>query len=221
MLILALSTSGGIASAALYDTDRDILFEKRGAEGKTHSETIMPITDALLSENGVLAGDIDLFAADIGPGSFTGVRIGVCAANAMAMATGRPVAGVSSLVALRHNADREGSVCTLIDARNGNGYAARFLGDSCVLSPSPVVILDFVPSLPHHTLFIGDGAVISHELILKAMPTAEFLNGKSNVLTAKAVAKEALISYHKGEAKREVMPLYLRPSQAERLYGRG
>lgn len=148
MILLALSTSGRAASAALLK-DGCLLAEATRDEGLTHSETSLPLTAELLEQNGLAPADVDVFAADIGPGSFTGVRIGVCAINAMAAACGKPVVAVSSLAALREGLPEEnGPVCALLDARNGNAYAALFAGEACAMQPPPSWWRNFCPRCP-------------------------------------------------------------------------
>lgn len=210
MKLLALSSSGPLPSAALF-ADGALVYEALGQGGKTHSETLMPLVEQALSAAGLAPDQADVFAVDIGPGSFTGVRIGVCAANAMAMAKERPVVGISSLRALLHGL--KGPACALLDCRNGNGYA-MVLGSSgeILLAESAVVVAELLPTIPAGTLFIGDGAALYREKILQAVAGAHFC--EDNAVTAAKVGRCAL--GEKGE--REVMPLYLRPSQAERLW---
>ena len=213
MKLLALCTSGPVASAAIY-AERALLSERFGPGGLTHSETIMPLCDALLLECGLTMQDIDVFAADTGPGSFTGVRIGVCAANAMAAAVGKGVMGISSLEALCF--EKGGLACALLDARNGNGYAAVYDNGACVVAPSAVVIADFLPTLPKNILLLGEGAVLHAEEIRAVLPDCRIENAS---LRADAVGFAAWRTYHKGSRpEKEILPLYLRPSQAERLY---
>ncbi len=210
MKLLALSTSGPLPSAALF-SDGALVYEALGQGGKTHSETLMPLVEQALSAAGLMPDQVDVFAADIGPGSFTGVRIGVCAANAMAMAKERPVVGVSSLRALLHGL--RGPSCALLDCRNGNGYA-MLLGGSreILLAESAVVVAELLPGIPAGTLFVGDGAALYRDAILQTVADAGFCG--DNAVTAANVGRYAL--YQQGE--REAMPLYLRPSQAERLW---
>lgn len=217
MLILALSTSGRAASAALIK-DGAAICEKLSDAGLTHSETIMPLVDRLMCETGAGFGDIDFFASDVGPGSFTGVRIGVCICNAFAYAAGKPVVGVSSLEALALSASTERSVCALIDARNGNGYAALYDGAKETLAPSPVVVSELLPTVPPGTLFTGDGALIYGELITQCVPEAQFADGSARLLRASMLALPAMRAVSEGRIMPEAMPLYLRPTQAERLY---
>jgi len=211
MRLLALCTSGPAASVALLE-DGNVIKTLVGERGPTHSETIIPLCDGLLACCGLSIADMDMFAADIGPGSFTGVRIGVCVANALAYATGRKVVGVSYLAALAHDKTR-GSVCALLDARNGNGYAAHYVDGRCAMPESPVVIAELLPVLPKDTLFVGEYE--KHKaLILSLSPGARFC--EDDPLTAAAVAS---VAYAKRDgAQDEAFPLYLRPSQAERLF---
>ena len=147
MLMLSLSTSGPIASAAVIK-DGQVLSREVGGHGRTHSETIMPLCEKALHTAGYTPADMDAFGVDAGPGSFTGVRIGICAANAMAAAFGKPVAAASSLEGLLYGID---NACALLDCRNGNGYAmVKYEG----FSPEPmaVVIDDLLSTLPRrHT----------------------------------------------------------------------
>lgn len=218
MILLALSTSGKAACAALIK-DGVLISQALRDEGRTHSETVMPLAAALLAEQGFSPMDVDVFAADVGPGSFTGVRIGVCAANAMAAVKGVPVIGVSSLAALAEPfMGEEQAVCAVLDARNGNGYAALYENGSCTVAPSAVVFAEFLPTLPENTLFVGDAAIIQRKRIEETVPGARFAPDDAHLLTAAPVAREAWRLLQRGETASEVMPLYLRPTQAERLY---
>lgn len=211
MLMLCLSTSGPIASAALIEDGKVVSFQ-RGEGGLTHSQTIMLLAEQTLQSAGYSPGDMDAFAVEAGPGSFTGVRIGVCAANAMAAAFDKPVVWITSLEALlygHHNA------CALIDCRNGNGYAMALTENDIFLPPSAVVISELLDTLPANILIVGDGAVMHREAISTKLPAARFLD-ENDVDAAKAglAAWDKLLS---GDTVKEAMPLYLRPSQAERL----
>ena len=215
MILLALSTSGRAASAALLKDDVP-LAEATRDEGLTHSETILLLAAELLDQTGLAPRDIGVFAADVGPGSFTGVRIGVCAVNAMAAACGAPVVAVSSLAALREGISEEpGPVCTLLDARNGNAYAALFDKQACLMQPAAAIVAELLPTLPRGTLFVGEAY---RDEILSIVPNARFATPQQNLLTALPVAHAAWRLFSAGETVREAMPLYLRPTQAERLY---
>lgn len=211
MLMLALSTSGPVASTALIK-DGEVVSFCENKNGLTHSETIMPLCEEALQQQGLFPADMDAFCVDIGPGSFTGVRIGVCAANAMAAAFSRPVIGISSLESLIF--DKE-NACALIDSRNGNGYAMAKCS-AANLEERAVVVKELLKALPDGITFFGDGGSIHKEAILQALPAAR-LSEKGNVVNAASVGLAAWQKLAEGKTETQVMPLYLRPSQAERL----
>ncbi len=214
--ILLISTSGRAAGAAIC-RNGEIVRSKLSDNGLTHSETIMPLIDALFDEN-IKLSDINAVCADVGPGSFTGVRIGVCVANAMAFALKLPVLEVSSLRALADAVDTEKPVCALIDARNGNGYAALYKNEQEIFAPKAVAVSELLNELPENTVFTGDGAGAYRETIAAAMPGAEFAAEKKYMLTADMLAKQADLLLEGGSSVTEARPLYLRPTQAERMY---
>lgn len=211
MLMLAISTSGPVASTALIK-DGEVAAYCENSSRLTHSETIMPLCEEVLEKQGFSPADVDVFCVDAGPGSFTGVRIGVCAANAMAAAFSKPVIGVSSLESLIF--DKQDS-CALIDSRNGNGYAMA-KSESCTLSESAVVVKELLEMLPDGITFYGDGGSIHREAILAALPGA-VIEEEGNVVNAASVGLAAWQKFSAGKTDAQVMPLYLRPSQAERL----
>lgn len=210
MLMLSLSTSGPTASAALIENGQVLSFQ-HGGHGLTHSQTIMSLAEQALLSSGHTAQAVDVFAVDVGPGSFTGVRIGVCAINAMAAALKKPIVQVSSLEGLLYGAD---NACALIDCRNGNGYAMT-ISDGLTSSPSAVVIAQLIPTLPEGTLIIGDVGMLHHDSIAAAMPSARF--AENNETDAAKCGLAAWNRFIAGDTVQEALPLYLRPSQAERL----
>lgn len=216
MKLLALSTSGPSASAALVE-DGAVTAFCEAEHGPAHSETILPLAERLLRERGFCAADMDGFAVDVGPGSFTGVRIGVAVANALGFAVKKPVIAVDSLTALFYNAPGESPVCALLDARNGNGYAATFENGERVFGPAAVTMAEYLAFAPENALFLGDGAEKCRGDICAATGSPRFDEGKNRV-TADKVALAACGAYRNGAGEREVKPLYLRPSQAERMY---
>ena len=125
MLILALDTSGRTASCALCRDGKVLASETRDSM-MDHSRTLLPVCEDLLKHNGLQLSDIDAFAAVVGPGSFTGVRIGTAAVKGFSWALGKPCAGVSSLLAMAYGAKEDGVLCTAVDARPGEHYYALF-----------------------------------------------------------------------------------------------
>ncbi len=198
MKLLALDTTSAVATAAVF-LDGVCLLEREADSSKKHAETALPLIDSLLEEAKVSIREIDCFAVDIGPGSFTGVRIGVSLVNALAFALKKPVIPVDSLAALYEaEGERELPVACILDARNGNGYAAMYQAGETLIQPSAVEIEPFLASLPQGEVIVGDA------LEQKTFPRA------------KAVGLAALSLMQ--TARGSVEPLYLRSSQAERLH---
>lgn len=132
MLILGIDTAAAPCCAAVYDTDKQQTLGSFVINNKlTHSVTLMPVVSDLLRNSGITTEDIDLFAVANGPGSFTGLRIGISAVKGMAFATSKPCAAVSTLEAMAYNvAICDGVVCASIDARCNQVYTATFLNDN-------------------------------------------------------------------------------------------
>lgn len=132
MLILGIDTAAAPCCAAVYDTDKQQTLGSFVINNKlTHSVTLMPVVSDLLRNSGITTEDIDLFAVANGPGSFTGLRIGISAVKGMAFAASKPCAAVSTLEAMAYNvAICDGIVCAAIDARCNQVYTATFLNDN-------------------------------------------------------------------------------------------
>lgn len=205
MNMLAVSTSAKHPSAALYieqsgENDlncRGVIVFKRDESNKPHSVSLGALVDEVLSEAGLSAAEIDEFAVDIGPGSFTGVRIGVSFINALAYSNSKPVNAVTSLAALRNLGSDGEKLCVMLDARNGNGYAAVYERGECTLEPCACVQNEILETLSDDTVRIGDAF------------------DKECECDAALVIMEALRS--QAYLVKTAVPLYLRPSQAERM----
>ena len=194
MKILGFETTDVIASVALY-VDGNVISKTLSAE-KRHAESVLPAAEELLRENGLSTADMDAFAADVGPGSFTGVRIGVTMANALGLAHGKPVIAVNALESLAYPFHDTGMpVCALIDARNGNGYGAVYSGCQCLTAPCSCEISSFVENLPESCRITGTSASD------KALPSAE---------SVVRIAAERT-------GEKQISPMYLKLSQAERM----
>ncbi len=196
MRILALETTDRVASVALL-TETGCR-EKRIESPLRHEETVMPAVDELLVEAGLSPAELTALAVDVGPGSFTGVRIGVCHGNAMALALGLPVIAVNALEALAYPLlGGAAPVAAIIDARNGNGYGALYAPDETVLiPPSAIEIGTFLKRLPDDVLLTGTG----------------FPGADGALPLAGSIVRIAMDR----AGERSVSPLYLRLSQAER-----
>ena len=145
MLILGIDTSGKTASAALFDADNEIfLAENTIYTQKTHSQVIMPMVKNILEQTGKSMQDIDVVAAADGPGSYTGLRIGVAAVKAMSFALDIKCCGVSTLKALAYNNIAfKGTICSVMKARaelvyacvyKSDGYALKNISDEKIFS---------------------------------------------------------------------------------------
>ena len=223
MNLLCIDTSGPSAGVAILK-DGHLAYECELTHGRTHSQCIMPMVDQGLSGVGLTPGDVDLFAAVVGPGSFTGVRIGVSTVKALAHATGKPCIGVDALEALAAGIqDFQGIVCPILDARAQQVYGAAFrAGDPPVRLMDDTVekLIEYLPrvrAMGQRALFVGDGSPVFEAAIREYLgEQASFapahlcgLRAGSAVVLAQRRAGEAVDFLH-------LMPLYLRAPQAER-----
>lgn len=231
MKILSIDTSSKICSVSVLE-DTDVILEKHTNDGTTHSQKLMPMVDEILKETKLSLKDFDLFVCSIGPGSFTGVRIGVSTVKAFCDVTNIPVASVSSLEGLAYNSldsnvDADTNIiCTLIDAKNDNVYFGLFkrenntftqLEDLCAKNINEVFeMLKKYSSSP--ILFIGDGAIYHKYSILENFSKAVFVEKELNDQTSINIGKAGFEKYKQGLVgdSNSISPLYLRKSQAER-----
>lgn len=236
MKLLSISTSARVPSAALLLDDGRISI-RSDESGKPHSVSLMALIDGLLGDADLSVSDIDAFCVDIGPGSFTGVRIGVSVVNALSFSTGKPIIAVSSLAALRHAAPNNSEVvCCMLDARNGNGYAAIYSGDKAILEPCACVqgeVLEKLVRDYEEFAVVGDCKVeslldvrigctcsVDANLVLKeALYRIESLSVEqpTNGNELSAERPTAGVQSFLRRFSNYAVPMYLRPSQAERL----
>lgn len=206
MKLLAIETTAPVATVALW---RDGEVTRYSADDtKKHAETVLPLVERLLVETGETLSAMDYFAVDIGPGSFTGVRIGVCIANAFGYAMQKPVIGCNALETLREALRGVSEpVCTMIDARNGNAYAALYEGENVLLEPKAVVVAEYLERLPGIVRFAGDVPGLAQ-------------SDPASARYPDAGALARLAARRTERAQERALPLYLRASQAERLHKR-
>ena len=216
MILFGVETTDQTASVALM-IDGTFVSERSVAGTRRHAETVAPLAEAVLRENGLTAADVDCFAVDVGPGSFTGVRIGVCFVNALGFAAQRGVIAVDSLLTLAVGAPAlSDRVCALIDAGNGNAYAAQYEGGVCVMEPAAVSVEEFLPHILENACVVGSGALAYRAAILSHKPHSILAPAECAMPRAGAVLLAAQSMTKR--ADRMAAPLYLRPSQAERLF---
>lgn len=235
MLILALDSTALVGSVALCREDGHLLAECTLNTGNTHSETLLPTVEFLLKACGVTADDVDLFACTVGPGSFTGVRIGAATVKGMAFDKNKPCVGVSTLEALATNARAfEGIICPCMNARRQQVYNALFesrggrmvrLCEDRALSIEEL-LRELTTYTPDRRIYlVGDGAelVMDYDELGERFPALDdrlvLLEERLRNQSGYSVALVALEAYRNGRfgTDAELSPVYLRPSQAERV----
>jgi tRNA threonylcarbamoyladenosine biosynthesis protein TsaB len=238
-MILGIDTSTTIASVALVERGQIIWEESASDLGPNgsrapaaranHAEIVLPLIDKLLDRASRALADVSAFAVTIGPGSFTGLRIGLSTAKGLTYGVDAPVVGIPTLLAFAARVnDREGLICPLLDARKREVYAALFrrrddkierISDDVVATPDRVVELVRAEAGAGACLFIfGDGARVYRNVIEEGLgDRALFTSGDSYPSTASAAARlgEQKILSGEREAVGSLAPAYIRPSEAE------
>ena len=222
MTILGIDTSSAACSCALLK-DGKLLGETLVNSGLTHSETIMPAVSALLERENLAPKDVDVFAVAAGPGSFTGVRIGVCAVKALAEACKKPCARVDALWAIAEGSAWEGLICPILDARRDQVYTALFRRKGTVLSrvreDAALSLDELITALKDEAAvyFTGDG-LNSYETRLKEAMGDRALIAPAHirVLRASALCRAAEVNLDSWMSADRLTPMYLRLPQAER-----
>ncbi len=226
MTILGIDTSAVAASAAVL-TDGKIVSECYLNAGLTHSQTLMELIDAALSLAGITAAEVDAFAVAHGPGSFTGVRIGVSAVKGLSFPRNTPCYGVSTLEALAYCADLENCViCPVMDARCRQVYTARFRKENGEIvrltEDAPLSLEQLSEQLKGYSepvLLLGDGTDVAYAYLSGRSHSVKRFTEVFRFQHASGVALAAWKRYHKGIPPcggSELQPVYLRLSQAER-----
>lgn len=210
MKILCIDTSSSHCNIAIME-DKKLIKKIEQNNGLTHSETLMPLISNLLLECNLNLKDINLIVTDIGPGSFTGIRIGIATAKAFSDSLNIPCIGISSLEVLAYNAKDDNLICSTIDCKNNNCYFAlyKFNEDNYKAIENPIALSkEEVLSLLNEKYnnqsitFVGDGFCeksVSNTLDVTNLGIAGFTKYKNN--------------NNLGE---EIVPMYLKKPQAEK-----
>ena len=226
MRILAFDTSTPTCSVAVQADGRiaDVSF----ASSRTHSHHLMQMVDQALGLAGIRVSELDAFAVTRGPGTFTGLRIGISAAKAMALAARKPLLGISGLEALAAQAaETHRLICPMVDARRSEVYCAcyraeatglRRVSEERVCPPEKVL-----ESIEEPCLFVGNGAELYRHLVLE-------MRGKDgtvappvqNNIHASTLARMAAERFREGQGTQDasLVPQYLRKSDAELKLGK-
>ncbi|MBI2411656.1 MAG: tRNA (adenosine(37)-N6)-threonylcarbamoyltransferase complex dimerization subunit type 1 TsaB [Deltaproteobacteria bacterium] len=222
MNILAIDTSSPSGSIALFSDNR-LVAELTVSEAGVHAEWLLKSIDSFLSSLNRSISEVDLFAVTNGPGSFTGIRIGVSAVKGLAWSAGKKAAGVSTLKALSMNLPYSARpVCAVLDARKGEVYSALFdlsgggikeLMPEAALSPQALVDALASLSLPSPPIFIGDGLKVYGDLLREKVALASFAPEALWRIRASNIALLAIDDFHRDP--KDLIPVYLRRSEAE------
>ncbi|MBT3181820.1 MAG: tRNA (adenosine(37)-N6)-threonylcarbamoyltransferase complex dimerization subunit type 1 TsaB [Deltaproteobacteria bacterium] len=226
MKILSIDTTSMRGSFALSEGE-SCISQIQQSKPDTHSAKLLETIDTLFQQSNWKLKDIEGVAVAVGPGSFTGLRIGLATAKGIALSLGIPIVGVSSLKSLSINgSDAEKSILTLIDARRGELYAALWKRDGkkisiptmdeCVLSPEKLV--EEVKSIGTTCYAVGDGALEYHKFLEDELgDTIRIAQGNEVLPMAHNLALVALAKFesHEGDDLTMLVPNYVRQSDAE------
>ncbi len=218
MITLGIDSSAVAGSAAVLRDGR-LLAEIYSDVGLTHSETLAPAVQRALQEAEVSPRELDLLAVSVGPGSFTGIRIGVALAKGIAFPFDTPTAGVSSTRALAHPLGCfPGAVAAVLDARRGRVFCGVYRQGREVCPPK-LLEIEELPELlgPGPAMLVGDGAELCYNQ-LKGRGEFSLAPAMLRQIRASAVAELGELAASRGETvpAGELRPLYIQPSQAER-----
>ncbi len=227
MKILAFDSTTKTASVALYDDGR-LLAEYTLNNGNTHSETLLPMAETILRAFDLRPCEVESFAVSVGPGSFTGVRIGVATVKGLALGADKPCVGVSTLEAMAHGlAGIDGVYDCVMDARAGQVYHARFRRTGEVLErlcPDRAVTIDElgaeIGEAPE--ILVGDGADLCYNKLKPVCPALRLAPPHLRWPSAYGVAMAALPKLEAGEtlSPQALDAVYLRKPQAEQMRDR-
>lgn len=232
MKILAIDTSSKNCSVCICEAEENnfyIIAEKNNEDEKTHSQKLMPLIEEMFKENKIFLSNIEALVCCVGPGSFTGIRIGVATTKAFADIKQIPTIGVTSLESLCYNVEEEGYIIPIINAKNNNAYSALFKLDNNKYSQEQENIAEnidiilnkfynFVKDKNEKITFVGDGAEIYKDNILQKFTKFNINFCNKNLQSSISLAKCGYDKYKKGiyGDSNFILPIYLRKSQAER-----
>ena len=225
---MGLDSSGMVASVAILETEADVMVAEYSVNyKKTHSQTLLPMLDEIVRMTETDMDDIDAIAVAAGPGSFTGLRIGMATVKGLGLAIDKPVVAVPTCHALAYNMwGSDKLICPILDARRSQVYTALYEYENdeliCKLPQEAMGICDIIEKINEtgrDVVFVGDGVPVFKDTILSEIKVdVQFAPAHLNRQRAGAVAALGRIYYEQGayESADDVKPIYLRKSQAER-----
>ncbi len=225
MKILAIDTSSKICSVSILE-DKKTIIEKHNNDEKTHSQKLMPLIDSIFKESKLQLDNIELLACSQGPGSFTGIRIGISTVKAFADVKHIPIIGVTSLESLAYNIKQNNTlIATIIDAKNDNVYFSLFeLKDNKykqLIEPLSENIYNIINILENYNsnkiIFVGDGSIIHKDLLNEHIHNCSFASNEENLQTSISVGLSAFDKFNLSSYAPcySISPIYLKKCQAE------
>ena len=227
MKILCIDTSSKLCSTAILE-NTTLLSKIELNNGLTHSETLIPLINKILTENSLTLKDINLIVCDIGPGSFTGIRIGIATAKAFSDSLNIPTIGISSLEALAYNIKNDGIICSMIDCKNSNCYFAIYnlkdniytlLDNPCANSLDNCIKLLNYKYSDSKITFVGDACINYHEFIVNNIKNSNisFADTSLNTINPFELGIAGINKFNNNNNQSEnILPLYLKKPQAQR-----
>ena len=225
MKILSIETASNTCSVAILE-DTTIIKELSICDENTHSQKLMPLISQIMTETNLNLNEIDLFACDKGPGSFTGIRIGIATIQAFRDTFSKPILGISSLEALANNITKEGYICSLIDAKHDNVYVSlsehKQNAYIKLQDDSFENIYNLAKNLKKYNnfiFFVGNGSIVyqdvlKSELKEKAIILDDISLHSLNAISVGRVASSKFLT-NPNQDYSVIEPLYLKKSSAE------
>ncbi len=232
MKILSIDTASNICGVSLLEDDK-LICNLDTNTGRTHSENLMSIIKKSLEKSNLTLQNIDLITCDIGPGSFTGIRIGIATVKAFCDSLNISCIGINSLESLAYNIkndiQKNGFICSIIDCKNDNCYFSFYENKNGILqnliTPQAESIESCIAILKNYcddTLvnpiiyFVGDGSEIYENTIKSTFKNAKFANTTSNILNSYSLGLAGFDKFKSGINNNEILPLYLKKPQAQK-----
>jgi tRNA threonylcarbamoyladenosine biosynthesis protein TsaB len=227
MRILAVDTATKSCSVAITE-QHAVLGELTSVSEQTHSKHLLEMIRTVMQSAGIGMSSLDAFAVTRGPGSFTGLRIGISSIKGLAYSMNKPVVGISSLEALaQQSTPASDRICPLIDARKGEVYAAvyRFISEGLIRESDEMVLSpdELLKGIDKPCVFLGSGAVLYRDVIMQKLGSlGAFAPQQAHVIRASTVAALGRKRFENGEIDEvaDLVPHYIRKSDAELNFGK-
>ncbi len=224
MKILSIDTASNVCGVSILE-NTNLICQLDQNTGRTHSENLMPMIEQAFNQSNLSLNDIDLLVCDKGPGSFTGIRIGIATIKAFHDSLEIPCVGVNSLQALAYSIKENGYIVSILDCKNDNCYFALYeLKDSKyleIIAPRADTIESALRLCQEKIMvntsitFVGDGSVIFQEPISHTFKNCIFATPENNLLNSYYVALAGLHRFQEIKSE-DILPLYLKKPQAQR-----